>query len=110
MRVEMLRFLIAGFGSIGRRHFDNLKQIENVEVGILTRRHLDVPDTKVYSSPEEAFEEHFDAVFITNETSLHIPIAIAFAERGCHLFIEKPLSDSMKDVPRLTKLVSKHLS
>ncbi len=104
----MLRFLIAGFGSIGKRHFDNLKQIENVKVNVLTRRHLDLPGSKVYFSLEEAFAEHFDAVFITNETALHIPTAIAFAERGYHLFIEKPLSDSLKDVPKLTELVSTH--
>jgi len=104
----MPRFLIVGFGSIGKRHFDNLKQIENVEASVLTRRHLDLPGTKVYFSPEEAFDEHFDAVFIANETALHIPTAIAFAERGCNLFIEKPLSDSLKDVPELTELASKH--
>ncbi len=108
MRVKMLRFLIVGFGSIGNRHFDNLKQIKNVEVNILTRRHLDLSGTKVYVSPEEAFDEYFDAVFITNETSLHVPTAIAFAERGCNLFIEKPLADSLKDVLKLTELVSKH--
>ena len=104
----MLKFLIVGFGSMGRRHFENLKQIESVEVSILTRRHLDLTDTKVYSSLEETSPEGFDAVFITNETALHIPTAIAFAERRCNLFIEKPLSNSLEGVDRLTSLISKY--
>jgi len=104
----MLKFLIVGFGSIGKRHFDNLNLIGGVEASVLTRRQMSLPDTRVYGSMAQALKERFDAVFITNETALHIPTAIAFAERGCHLFMEKPVSDSMKDVNRLTELVRKH--
>lgn len=104
----MLKFLVAGFGSIGKRHFSNLKKIGGVEVNVLTRRQkLETPGAIVYHSLEEALHQDFDAVFITNETSLHIPTALPFAERGCNLFIEKPLSDSMKDVDRLVDLASK---
>lgn len=102
----MLKFLIVGFGSIGKRHFDNLRQIDDVEVSILTRRHLDLHDTKVYSSIEETLHEHFDGVFITNETTLHIPTAIAFAERKYNLFIEKPLSHSLEDLDKLANLIN----
>ena len=104
----MLRFLIVGFGSIGKRHFDNLKQLGNVEVSILSRRNLNLPDTRVYSSVEEACRESFDAVIIANETSLHIPTAIKFAEKEYNLFIEKPLSHTFKNVDRLVDLVSQH--
>ncbi len=105
---KMLKFLIVGFGSIGERHFDNLKQIGDVEVSVLTRRHLDLPDTKVYSSVKDASQESYDAVFITNETALHIPTAVKFAEKGYNLFIEKPLSNNLEDVDKLVSLVSKH--
>jgi hypothetical protein len=33
-----------------------------------------------------------DVVFITNPTSLHLPVALEAARLGCHLLIEKPLS------------------
>ncbi len=104
----MLRFLLVGFGSIGKRHFDNLNEIGGVEVSVLSRRQIDLPGTRVYHSQADALKDEFDAAFITNETALHIPTAIAFAERGCHLFIEKPLSDSLKDVNKLTNLVSNY--
>lgn len=104
----MLRFLIVGFGSIGKRHYDNLKQIQGVAVSVLTRRQLVLPDTRVYHSLADVRNEGFDAVFIANETALHVPTAISFAERGCHLFIEKPLSYSLKGVAELTELVSRY--
>jgi predicted dehydrogenase len=101
----MLKFLIVGFGSIGKRHFDNLRQIGGVEAAVLTRRHIDLPGVPIFNSVEDALQQEYDAVFITNETSLHIATAIAFAERGCNLFIEKPLSHSLKDTDRLADLV-----
>jgi len=105
---KSLKFLIVGFGSIGKRHFDNLKQIEDVKVSVLTSRRLKIPDAKVYSSLEETRSEHFDAVFITNETALHIPTALAFAERGSNLFIEKPLSNSLEKVDELIDTVNRN--
>lgn len=104
-----LSLLIVGFGSIGKRHFNNLKQIENVEASVLTRRQgLNISGTRVYYSLEEALNQDFDAVFITNETSLHISVALPFAERGFNLFIEKPLSNSMRDVDRLVDLANRN--
>jgi len=104
----MLKFLIVGFGSIGKRHFDNLKQIGGIEISILSRRQIALPDTRVYHPLAEVVNEKSDAVFIANETALHIPTAISFAERGHHLFIEKPLSYNLKEVDRLTELVRKY--
>ncbi len=104
----MLKFLIVGFGSIGKRHFDNLRQIGGVEVAVFTRRHLDIPGMTLFNSLEEALRPEYDAVFIANETSSHLPTALAFAERGCHLFIEKPLSHNLKDTDKLAKLVKQN--
>ena len=108
MMKKIARFLIVGFGSIGKRHFDNLKQMENVEVSVLTRRRLNIPATKVFGSLEETKGEPFDAVFITNETALHIPTALAFAERGFNLFIEKPLSNSLEKIDQLIGIVNRN--
>lgn len=102
-----MRFLVVGFGSIGKRHFNNLKQRQDITVSVLSRQQLELPKTTVYSTIEEIKEE-FDAVIIANETNLHLPTAIKFAERGCHLFIEKPLSDNLEGVDTLVGLVQKH--
>ena len=46
-----------------------------------------------------------DMVFVTNPISMHIVTAIAAAEAGCHVFIEKPLDCSSEAVPQLQQLV-----
>ena len=104
----MLRFLIVGFGSIGQRHFNNLRQIDGVEMSLLTGQPIPSSDTRIYRSLAETLDRKFDAVFITNETALHISTAIAFAERGNHLFLEKPVSNSLEGIDKLTSLVKKN--
>jgi len=105
---DILKFLIAGFGSIGKRHFDNLEKCGNIEISVLTRRGLIIPNTRVYGSLEEVGQKNFDAVFIANETSLHVPTALFFAERGCNLFIEKPLSNNLENIDKLNAAVNSH--
>lgn len=45
-----------------------------------------------------------DLVFITNITSRHMECALAAAEAGCNIFLEKPVSDSIDGVERLMRL------
>jgi predicted dehydrogenase len=47
------------------------------------------------------------AVFISNPTSLHLPVALAAAKSGCHIFLEKPISHSMEGVEELKQEVEK---
>ena len=48
-----------------------------------------------------------DVGFITNETVNHIPIAIKLANAGMDLFLEKPLSNSMKSINQLLTIVNR---
>jgi predicted dehydrogenase len=103
----MLKFLIVGFGSIGKRHFDNLQQIGGLEIVVLTRRDIEIPGFKVFHTLKDALSQGYDAVFITNESSYHIPMALIMAEKGYNLFIEKPLSHNLKDVDGLIRLANR---
>jgi len=58
-----------------------------------------------YHDLDEALEKGPDAVFITNPSGLHIPVAIMAARAGCHLFIEKPLSDTAEGLDELMAIV-----
>ena len=53
----------------------------------------------------KALREQPDAALICNPNSLHIPVAVAAAEAGCHLFIEKPLSHNLDGVDELLRIV-----
>jgi predicted dehydrogenase len=105
-----MRFLIAGFGSIGRRHFRNLVSLGEKDIQFFRTRKSNLPDEEitgfpVHSDVENALAQKPDAVIVSNPSSFHLDIAIPAAEQGCHILMEKPLSDSMDRVPELTKLV-----
>lgn len=102
-----MKILFFGLGSIGQRHAKLLK--ENFEHQLFAFRSRpenignDLGITEVHSWQEvEALQP--DVAFITNPTSKHVETAIKCANLGMHLFIEKPLSDSLKDVVELENI------
>lgn len=54
---------------------------------------------------ERALAARPAAVLVTNPTALHLPVALAAARTGAHLFIEKPLADSLEGVAELEREV-----
>ena len=107
----MINVLIAGYGSIGKRHLENFLQFKDIQLIVYTKRSdlqlLKKKGIKVSSSLTECLKENQDVGVVTNETSLHIPIAIKLAEEGLDLFLEKPLSNSLKGVEKLRAIVKK---
>ena len=104
-----MKFLIAGLGSIGRRHFRNLITLGEKDI-VLLRSHLaTLPDDELAGYPVEtdlyeALKKHNpDAVIIANPTALHMDIAIPAAEAGCHILLEKPVSHSLDRLDELQK-------
>ena len=104
-----MKILIIGFGSIGKRHVNNLIRNTDSEIIICSKRKnvrfLDHKKIKVLNSLEKCLLEKPDVVFITNETAFHIPVAIKMAKAGLDLFIEKPLSNSTNGIKALQKIV-----
>ena len=62
---------------------------------------------RIVSSISECLKEKYDVGIIANVSSLHVPIAIKLARSGVDLFIEKPLSNSLKQIKDLAALVRK---
>ena len=107
----MTNVLIAGYGSIGKRHLENFLQFKDIQLTVYTKRNdlqlLKKKGIKVSDSLNECLKENPDVGVIANETSLHIPTAIKLAKEGLDLFLEKPLSNSLKDVEKLRAIVKK---
>lgn len=105
-----MKILIVGFGSIGKRHAQNILQYTNNDIVILTKRKkipsINGKSIKFFNSLDLCLKECPELALITNETSLHIKFALKIAKKGIPLFIEKPLSNSMTDVLKLEKLVN----
>jgi predicted dehydrogenase len=97
-----VKFLIAGLGSIGRRHLRNLLALGERDI-LLYRTHLStLPDDELAAFPVEtdlhaALAHRPDAVIIANPTALHLDVAIPAAEAGCHLLMEKPVASKLDE-------------
>ena len=108
-----MKFLIAGLGSIGRRHFRNLIALGEKDIVLLRTRKATLPDDELAGYPvetdlAEALEKHKpDAVVVANPTSLHLDVAIPAAEAGCHILLEKPVSHSLDRLDLLEKAAAK---
>lgn len=107
-----MKFLIAGLGSIGRRHFRNLINLGERDI-ILFRSHKStLPDEELAGFPvetelEAALKHKPDAVIISNPTAMHLEVALAVAEAGCHIFIEKPVAYSQHGTDKLLEVMKK---
>lgn len=109
------RFLIIGGGSIGKRHMKNLLTLQAGEIFAYDPRpdrraeitqELGIPTV---DSLEKGWEQKPTVAFITTPTSLHIPPALEAAKHGCHLFIEKPLSNQQnEELKELLNIVKKN--
>lgn len=121
-----MKILFVGLGGIGQRHVRNLRALIGDSVAIHAVRarglgHVLTDTLKIEPGAdlenrygivrepdlETALSGKPSAVFITNPSSLHVPVALAAAEAGCHLFIEKPLSHNLDDVKRLVETVAR---
>lgn len=95
-----MRFLIAGLGSIGRRHLRNLQAAGEQDILLYRTGRSTLPGDEleglpVYSDLNAALAQNPQAVIISNPTALHLDVAIPAAQAGCHLLIEKPVSHSL---------------
>jgi predicted dehydrogenase len=101
-----MKFLIAGFGSIGRRHLRNLQALGQEDIVLYRSHRSTLEDDEIAHLPvetdlEKALAHKPDGVIISNPTALHLDVAIPAAEAGCHILMEKPISHSMDDIPAL---------
>lgn len=108
-----MKYLIAGLGSVGRRHMRNLISLGETDIVLLRTRKATLPDDELSGYPvetdiNEAIKKHKpDAVIVSNPTSLHLDIAIPAAQAGCAILLEKPISHSMERIDELNSTVKK---
>ncbi len=101
-----MKFLIAGVGSIGRRHLRNLQALDEQDILLYRTHRASLPDDELAGIPVEtdllrALNQKPQAVVVSNPTALHLDVAIPAAEAGCHLLLEKPISGSLERLEEL---------
>lgn len=108
-----MKALIVGLGSIGTRHLNNLSRLGVDNLSAFRSRKLPPPteildkNTRIFEDYNKALEDNPDMVIIANPTSYHVPFAIKALEANCHVYLEKPVSNSLDGVDRLIELAQK---
>jgi len=88
-----MKIFILGLGSIGKRHYDNLKALKHE---VLT---VDIGDDLRFD---------VDCAFICTPTQFHVEQAIEFIRHGIPVFIEKPLTYCLEELERIEKIIEKY--
>lgn len=108
-----MKFLIAGLGSIGRRHLRNLISLGEKDIVLYRTGKSTMPEEELAAFPQETdlqavLKKHKpNAVIVANPTALHLDVAIPAAKAGCHILLEKPVSHSLDGLDQLTAAAEK---
>ncbi len=106
--LSSLRVAVVGYGSIGRRHCDNLGKL-GVTRRLVVRREagaegkLTPPaDVTVVHSPEAALASGIDLVLICNPTRCHVDTAMEYVSAGVPVVNPQPISDDLAAAEQLS--------
>ena len=121
-----MKALFVGLGAIGQRHLRNLRRLRGDAIDIMAWRArglLHVVTDELAIEPNVDLVGHYGIrlvptlkaalaerptfTFVCNPSSLHVPVAFAALRAGSHVFVEKPLSNSMVGVRALVAEVSR---
>ena len=109
----MKKISILGTGRIGSMHADIItQQIDGLEVAAVydvytegAQMVADKIDCERADSVEEIMSSDVDAVAICTSTDTHVDLAVAAAEAGKAIFLEKPVSLNLAEVDRAVAAV-----
>jgi predicted dehydrogenase len=109
--MKMLKIGVFGVGHLGKFHLQNWKEVEGVE---LTGFH-DPDDEKAreaserfgirrFTDPDELMDA-VDAVDIVVPTDHHYGLCVRAIRKGRHVFVEKPMTDTVEQAREIMELV-----
>jgi len=107
----MLKIGVFGVGHLGKFHLNNWKEIKNVEVVGFYDPHDDTAKevSEKYQVPRfldaGLLMDACDAIDIVAPTNYHFEWCEKAIKKGKHVFVEKPLANTMQEARQLVKLV-----
>jgi len=106
-----MKFLVIGCGSIGQRHISNLISLGFKDIQIYdSNKKLSKKTGKMLGvSVKNSLDFlNIDCTFICTPPNSHILLAKKALKEKSHIFIEKPISNSLKGISEIEKLSKKH--
>lgn len=107
-----MRGLLVGYGSIGRRHLENFHTLgvrdwAVVHTGAGTLPFEPPCAVRAYSNLADALATETPTFAVAaNPTSLHVRTALACVNAGCHVLLEKPVSNGLAGLDELAAAVA----
>lgn len=101
-----MRVLLAGLGSIGRRHLANIRKLEPA-AHITVLRHdpsqgeLPAGADCIVHRLNSRLTDSIDIAFVCGPTGMHAELGTTLIEAGIHVFVEKPLALDFADARRM---------
>jgi len=109
--VRMLKIGVFGVGHLGKYHLNNWKEIKDVEVVGFYDPSDDVAQdvTEKYQLPRfldaERLIDAVDVIDVIAPTTQHFGLAKMAIRKGKHVFLEKPMANTMQEARELVNLV-----
>jgi predicted dehydrogenase len=109
--VRMLKIGVFGVGHLGKYHLNNWKEIKDVEVVGFYDPSDDVAQdvTEKYQLPRfldaERLIDAVDVIDVIAPTTHHFALAKMAIRKGKHVFLEKPMANTMEEARELVNLV-----
>lgn len=101
----MVKALVVGLGSIGTRHARNLLalgvDVVACEPSAERRTAAASLDVRLHDDLASALAEAPDVGVVCVPNHLHVQTASAIVAKGIHVFVEKPVADSLRDAEAL---------
>jgi predicted dehydrogenase len=110
----MLKVGVVGIGHMGRYHVNILSIISKAELSAVcdsdaeaVKKISEAYDIKGYTDYDE-FLDQVDAVIVAVPTFLHFKFASRALEKGKHVLVEKPITETISDAEKLIEMAEKY--
>lgn len=107
----MLRVGIFGTGHLGKFHLNNWKEIEDITLAgffdpndTTAQEIIDTYGLKRYRNEDQLLQA-CDLVDVVAPTNYHFDICSKAVRKGKHIFVEKPMANTMEEAHELVQLV-----
>ncbi|MFI5140233.1 MAG: Gfo/Idh/MocA family protein, partial [Sphingobacteriales bacterium] len=110
----MIKIGVLGAGHLGKIHMKLIRNIPSLE---LAGFYDPDPETAAFAEKEfgipaypsiDALIDAVEAVDIVTPTLSHYDCAVAAIEKGRHIFVEKPLTNTVEEAEQLVELVNQY--
>ena len=114
--LKRLRILVVGCGNMGASHAKSYHEMQDFEIcGLVSPGGSKVTLNNALGNKYDLFDDFEsalnttmpDAVCISTYPDTHESFAIKSFEKGCHVFIEKPVADSVEGAIRVAEAAKK---